>query len=73
MRQRSGAERPGRGYAPPRPQPSGGLRIGQTVQHAKFGLGVIQLGAGFLVLVAGANAVGLGNAVPVIFIFLILV
>ena len=38
---------------------------------AKFGLGVIQLGAGFLVLVAGANAVGLGNAVPVIFIFLI--
>jgi proton-dependent oligopeptide transporter, POT family len=38
---------------------------------AKFGLGVIQLGAGFLVLVAGANAVGLGNATPVIFIFLI--
>jgi len=38
---------------------------------AKFGLGVVQLGAGFLVLVAGANAVGLGNATPVIFIFLI--
>ncbi|HEX8213855.1 MAG TPA: peptide MFS transporter [Allosphingosinicella sp.] len=38
---------------------------------AKFGLGVIQLGAGFLVLVAGANAVGLGEATPVIFIFLI--
>jgi proton-dependent oligopeptide transporter, POT family len=38
---------------------------------AKFGLGVVQLGAGFLVLVAGANAIGLGNATPVIFIFLI--
>jgi len=38
---------------------------------AKFGLGVVQLGAGFLVLVAGANAVGIGEATPVIFIFLI--
>jgi proton-dependent oligopeptide transporter, POT family len=37
---------------------------------AKFGLGVIQLGLGFLVLVAGA-AVGDGAMVPVIFIFLI--
>ena len=38
---------------------------------AKFGLGVIQLGLGFLVLVWGANAAGLGNMTPVIFIFLI--
>jgi len=38
---------------------------------AKFGLGVIQLGAGFLVLVAGATAAGTGNMTPVIFIFLI--
>ncbi len=37
---------------------------------AKFGLGVIQLGLGFLVLVAGA-ASGDGTMVPVIFIFLI--
>jgi POT family proton-dependent oligopeptide transporter len=38
---------------------------------AKFGLGLIQLGAGFLVLVAGAFAAGTGNPTPVIFIFLI--
>ena len=38
---------------------------------AKFGLAMIQLGAGFLVLVAGAYAVGLDNPTPVIFIFLI--
>jgi len=38
---------------------------------AKFGLGMIQLGAGFLVLVAGAYAVGVENPTPVIFIFLI--
>ncbi len=38
---------------------------------AKFGLGVIQLGAGFLVLVAGAHATGAGQLTPVIFIFLI--
>jgi POT family proton-dependent oligopeptide transporter len=38
---------------------------------AKFGLGMIQLGAGFLVLVAGAAAVATGNATPVLFIFLI--
>ncbi len=37
---------------------------------AKFGFGLIQLGAGFLVLVAGAMAAG-GNPTPVIFIFLI--
>jgi POT family proton-dependent oligopeptide transporter len=38
---------------------------------AKFGLALIQLGAGFLVLVFGANAVGMENMTPVIFIFLI--
>ena len=38
---------------------------------AKFGLAIIQLGAGFLVLVWGANAVGMENMTPVVFIFLI--
>ncbi|MGQ0558811.1 MAG: peptide MFS transporter [Sphingosinicella sp.] len=38
---------------------------------AKFGLGLVQLGAGFLVLVAGAMSVGIGNPTPVLFIFLI--
>ncbi|TYC90085.1 peptide MFS transporter [Novosphingobium sp. BW1] len=37
----------------------------------KFGLGVIQVGLGFLVLVWGAKAAGMDNAVPVLFIFLI--
>jgi len=37
----------------------------------KFGLGVIQVGLGFLILVWGAQAAGLDNATPVIFIFLI--
>lgn len=37
----------------------------------KFGLGVVQVGLGFLVLVWGAKAAGMDNAVPVIFIFLI--
>jgi POT family proton-dependent oligopeptide transporter len=37
---------------------------------AKFGLALVQLGAGFLVLVAGAAASG-GAATPVLFIFLI--
>lgn len=37
---------------------------------AKFGLGVIQLGLGFLVLVWGASAAGAGLT-PVVFIFLI--
>ncbi len=36
----------------------------------KFGLGVVQLGLGFLILVWGANAAGAGLT-PVIFIFLI--
>ena len=38
---------------------------------AKFGLGMIQLGLGFLVLVWGANMAGIGVATPVIFIFLV--
>lgn len=38
---------------------------------AKFGLGMLQLGAGFLVLVYGAKSAGLGNLTPVVFIFLI--
>ncbi len=38
---------------------------------AKFGLAMMQLGAGFLVLVFGARAVGLDVPTPVIFIFLI--
>ncbi|EMD83573.1 peptide MFS transporter [Pacificimonas flava] len=37
----------------------------------KFGLGVIQVGLGFLVLVYGAEAVGVDNPTPVILIFLI--
>ena len=37
----------------------------------KFGLAVIQVGLGFLVLVWGSQAVGIGVATPVIFIFLI--
>ena len=37
----------------------------------KFGLGVVQVGLGFLVLVWGSNAVGPEVAVPVAFIFLI--
>jgi proton-dependent oligopeptide transporter, POT family len=38
---------------------------------AKFGLAMLQLGAGFLVLVAGAAAAGTEAATPVLFIFLI--
>ncbi|MGJ8558822.1 MAG: peptide MFS transporter [Litorimonas sp.] len=38
---------------------------------AKFGLGVMQLGLGFLVLVWGANSAGLGNLTPVFFICMI--
>ena len=38
---------------------------------AKFGLAVVQLGAGFLVLVAGAAAMATGDLTPVLFIFLI--
>jgi POT family proton-dependent oligopeptide transporter len=38
---------------------------------AKFGLALLQVGAGFLVLVEGAGASGPNAAIPVIFIFLI--
>jgi len=38
---------------------------------AKFGLAMLQLGLGFLVLVWGAQAAGMENLTPVIFIFLI--
>jgi proton-dependent oligopeptide transporter, POT family len=38
---------------------------------AKFGIALIQLGIGFLILVAGAAAAGPGQLTPVIFIFLI--
>ena len=38
---------------------------------AKFGLAMVQLGAGFLVLVAGAAAMATGDLTPVLFIFLI--
>ena len=37
----------------------------------KFGLGIVQVGLGFLVLVWGAQSVGMDAAVPVLFIFLI--
>jgi POT family proton-dependent oligopeptide transporter len=38
---------------------------------AKFGLGLIQLGAGFLVIVFGSQSAGVGELIPVIYIFLI--
>jgi proton-dependent oligopeptide transporter, POT family len=38
---------------------------------AKFGLAMLQLGLGFLILKWGAEAAGIGNATPVLFLFLI--
>jgi POT family proton-dependent oligopeptide transporter len=38
---------------------------------AKFGLALVQVGLGFLVLVWGAQAAGIANPTPVLFIFLI--
>lgn len=38
---------------------------------AKFGLALVQVGLGFLVLLWGAHAVGIENSTPVIFIFLL--
>jgi POT family proton-dependent oligopeptide transporter len=38
---------------------------------AKFGLALLQVGAGFLVFVLGANAVGPAAMTPVLFVFLI--
>ncbi len=48
-----------------------GRRGWEPSTPAKFGLALIQLGAGFLVLVAGAAAGDGGALVPVLFIFLI--
>jgi proton-dependent oligopeptide transporter, POT family len=48
-----------------------GRRNWEPSTPAKFGLALIQLGAGFLVLVAGAAASDGGALVPVLFIFLI--
>jgi len=48
-----------------------GKRNAEPSAPFKFGLGVIQVGLGFLVLVWGAQAAGLDAAVPVVFIFLI--
>jgi proton-dependent oligopeptide transporter, POT family len=48
-----------------------GRRNMEPSAPAKFGLALAQLGFGFLVLVWGANAVGIENATPVLFIFLI--
>jgi proton-dependent oligopeptide transporter, POT family len=38
---------------------------------AKFGLALLQVGAGFLVFVVGANSVGASAMTPVVFVFLI--
>ena len=38
---------------------------------AKFGLAIVQIGLSFLVLIWGAQAAGVGNPTPVIFIFLL--
>jgi len=48
-----------------------GRRNMEPSASAKFGLAMLQLGLGFLVLKWGAEAVGMGNMTPVIFIFLI--
>src|SRR3546814_14416457 len=50
---------------------TGGHRVLGSASPGKFGLGIIQLSAVFLVRVAGAAAVASGNATPVLFIFLI--
>lgn len=48
-----------------------GRRGREPSAPAKFGLAMLQLGLGFLVLKWGAESVGMDNATPVIFIFLI--
>jgi POT family proton-dependent oligopeptide transporter len=48
-----------------------GRRGAEPSAPAKFGLGLLQLGLGFLVLVWGSQAAGMENLTPVIFIFLI--
>ncbi|MEQ5788004.1 peptide MFS transporter [Erythrobacter sp. NFXS35] len=48
-----------------------GKRGAEPSTPLKFGLGIVQVGLGFLALVWGANSVGVDVAVPVVFIFLI--
>ncbi|MXP15316.1 MFS transporter [Altererythrobacter confluentis] len=48
-----------------------GKRGAEPSTPLKFGLGIVQVGLGFLVLVWGANSVGVNVPTPVIFIFLI--
>ncbi len=48
-----------------------GKRGSEPSAPLKFGLGVVQVGLGFLVLVWGAESVGINVPTPVIFIFLI--
>jgi POT family proton-dependent oligopeptide transporter len=48
-----------------------GRRGREPSAPTKFALGVVQVGLGFLVLVAGMKAAGAGNLTPVIYIFLI--
>ncbi len=48
-----------------------GRRNMEPSAPVKFGLAMLQLGLGFFVLKWGAEAVGMGNATPVLFIFLI--
>ncbi len=48
-----------------------GKRGAEPSTPLKFGLAIIQVGLGFLVLVWGANSVGVNVPTPVIFIFLI--
>jgi POT family proton-dependent oligopeptide transporter len=48
-----------------------GARGAEPSTPMKFGLGVVQVGLGFLVLVWGAGTVGVSVPTPVIFIFLI--
>ncbi len=48
-----------------------GRRGAEPSTPFKFGLGVVQVGLGFLVLVWGARSVGIDVPTPVIFIFLI--
>ncbi|MBH1943007.1 peptide MFS transporter [Erythrobacter sp. YJ-T3-07] len=48
-----------------------GKRGAEPSTPMKFGLGVVQVGLGFLVLVWGAESVGVNVPTPVIFIFLI--
>ncbi len=48
-----------------------GRRGAEPSAPFKFGLGVVQVGLGFLVLVWGAQSVGVDVATPVLFIFLI--